>query len=87
MNDPSDFKRLQWQCRRGIKEVEVLLLPFFETQFNQLDRDDQQLFECLLACHDVDLFDWFTGRGKPEDLELARLVDAILQFVGSRVRT
>ena len=35
------------------------------------------------ASHYVDLFDWFTGRSKPDDQELARLVDAILQFVGS----
>lgn len=83
MNQSSEVRRLQWQCRRGIKEVEVLLMPFFEAYYTELSPSDQQIFECLLACQDVDLFEWFTQRSRPEDAELSRLVDAILQSVGA----
>lgn len=83
MNQSSEVKRLQWQCRRGIKEVELLLVPFFEAYYTELSPSDQQVFERLLACHDVDLFEWFTQRTSPEDTELSRLVDAILQSVGA----
>ncbi|PIE41138.1 MAG: hypothetical protein CSA49_05100 [Gammaproteobacteria bacterium] len=39
-----ELKRLSWQCRRGIKEVEVLLAPFFENHFAELSDADKQLF-------------------------------------------
>ena len=43
---PADhYRRLAWQCRRGIKEVEVVLVPFFEQHFMALSLADQALFE------------------------------------------
>ncbi len=83
MSQSSEIKKLQWQCRRGIKEVEVLLVPFFEAHYTQLDQNQRCVFERLLSCHDVDLFDWFTRRAMSEDPELSRLIDDILQSVGT----
>lgn len=71
-------KRLAWQCRRGIKEVEVLLVPYFEQCYAQLTSAEKQCFERLLAQHDVELFEWFTTRSRPEDAELAAMVDDVL---------
>lgn len=78
-----DIKRLSWQCRRGIKEVEVLLAPFFERHFKALTREEQALFVALLEESDVDMFEWFTTRAKPEDPDLRRIVDVILTRVAS----
>lgn len=76
---PQDqYRRLAWQCRRGIKEVEVVLVPFFEKHFLELSRSDQHLFEQLLQEHDVDMFEWFTKRTLPEQPELARIVKMVL---------
>lgn len=74
-------RRLQWQCRRGIKEVEVLLIPFFEQCFVDLSSADQALFEKLLEQHDVDLFEWFTYRSEPQEPDLARMVNLVLKRV------
>lgn len=74
-------RRLQWQCRRGIKEVEVLLVPFFEQCYGQLSLQDKLLFETLLDQHDVDMFEWFTHRSKPEQADLARIVAMVLARV------
>lgn len=74
--------RLQWQCRRGIKEVEVLLVPFFQQRFAGLPKEQQEVFERLLACHDVDLFEWFTERSKSDDPAIQGMVDEILRTVG-----
>ncbi len=73
-----DLKRLSWQCRRGIKEVEVLLVPFFERHFLALDPIDQGIFVSLLEQHDVELFEWFTRRSIAENAELQRMVELIL---------
>ncbi|MDX1694973.1 MAG: succinate dehydrogenase assembly factor 2 [Ketobacteraceae bacterium] len=79
----NDLRRLSWQCRRGIKEVEVLLAPFFERHFGGLSARDQDLFVALLEESDVDLFEWFTTRAKPQDPELRHIVDVILARMAS----
>lgn len=71
--------RIRWDCRRGIKEAEVLLLPFVEKYFEQLSIEDKRGFVLLLKEHDVDLFEWFTLRSEPEDPVLRRMVRMILE--------
>ena len=71
-------RRLTWQCRRGIKEVEVLLGPFFEKYFDTLSSADQDGFEAFLKEQDADIFEWFTMRVKPADPQTAAMVDVIL---------
>ncbi|RLT94458.1 succinate dehydrogenase assembly factor 2 [Ketobacter sp.] len=83
LNAEEHIRRLRWHCRRGIKEVEVLLVPFFEERYTQLNPQDQQRFELLLEQHDVDMFEWFTHRSKPEDPDLAHIVSLVLSRVGS----
>ena len=78
MNDQEYTGKLRWQCRRGIKEVEVILLPFYERFYAELSGADKQLFVRLLGCHDVDLFEWFTSRSTSKDGELQGLVNDIL---------
>lgn len=73
-----ELKRLSWQCRRGIKEVEVLLAPFFENHFAELSDADKQLFVELLEEQDVDLFEWFTVRAEPKNPQLKHIVNVIL---------
>ena len=38
-------------------------------------------FGRLLECHDVDMLDWFTGHGQPEDPELREFVAGMLRRV------
>lgn len=83
LNQEEHVRRLRWHCRRGIKEVEVLLLPFFEQCYTDLSLQDQSVFERLLEQHDVDMFEWFMQRSLPEDVELARMVNMVLQRVGA----
>ena len=74
-------RRLVWQCRRGIKEVEVLLVPYFERHYANLSASDQALFEKLLEQHDVEMFEWFTHRSQPEAPDLARIVRMVMNGV------
>ena len=82
MNE-DEIGRLKWQCRRGIKEVEVLLVPFFDRYYTSLSAEDQQAFQQLLDCHDVDLFEWFTERSRSSDEVIQGMVDEILRRLGS----
>ena len=73
--------RLRWACRRGMLELDVLLMPFIdkETGFDALSEADQSLFERLLTCNDPELFAWFMGHESCPDPELARMVHVINQ--------
>ncbi|KEA65582.1 YgfY [Marinobacterium lacunae] len=81
MYTEEDIRRLAWQSRRGMLELDVLFVPFVEEAFRSLDADDQDRFVKLLACEDQDLFVWFMQRETPEDPDLARIVKIILQRV------
>lgn len=51
-------KRLQWACRRGMLELDLVLLAFFDEQFQHLTAAEQTVFEDLLGEADQDLYAW-----------------------------
>lgn len=81
MYSETDINRLHWHCRRGMLELDVLLIPFLKERFRQLAFEDQQRFERLIACEDQDIFSWVMRSAVPEDPDLKRIVDIILDSV------
>ncbi|MBT0585792.1 FAD assembly factor SdhE [Alteromonas oceanisediminis] len=75
------YARLKWACRRGMLELDVLLMPFVESGFHELNESDKVEFERLLTSDDPDLFAWFMGHQRCEDAELRRMVEHILSRV------
>ena len=48
MYNNEEIKRLKWLCRRGILELDILLLPFYESKFQSLsEKKKVQFFEIL----------------------------------------
>lgn len=80
MTENVERKRLYWHSRRGMLELDLILVPFLEARFEYLDRADQKRYERLLAEEDQDLFKWFLGREQPEDKDNARIVQLILAY-------
>ena len=76
-----EFNRLRWRSRRGMLELDLLLLPFFDEVFAELEFDEQQAFIKLLEQDDPDLWDWFSRKSESDDPELAALVERILNRV------
>lgn len=74
------LNRLRWHCRRGMLELDVLLGPFVDSTFSDLNDNDQALFTQLLECEDADLFSWFIDREPSQDAELQRMVECVLAF-------
>ena len=81
MSNDIETKRLYWHSRRGMLELDVLLIPFLEQAYPTLPTDDKARYRQLLECEDTDMFDWFMQRSRPEDPDLARIVDLILNRV------
>ncbi len=76
-----ELNRLRWRCRRGMLELDLLLLPFFDDVFSELNADEQAVFVRLLEQDDPDLLQWFSQKGTSLDLELQDMVDRILKRV------
>lgn len=81
MTDNTEFNRLYWHSRRGMLELDVLLIPFLEEVYRDLPKEDQLKYEKLLACEDADIWQWFMQRGKPDNPELQSIVDMIVNRV------
>jgi antitoxin CptB len=81
MSDNAEFNRLWWHSRRGMLELDVLLIPFLENAYRSLPRADQVCYHKLITCEDNDMFEWFMQRNRPEDPDLQRIVDIILSRV------
>jgi antitoxin CptB len=56
---------LFWRCRRGIREMDLLLQRFLESRYDQLSDNEKQVFAELLEQPDLDIMDWIMGRTPP----------------------
>ena len=73
----SDLARLKWQCRRGTKELDILLDSYLETCYQFADIEEQQVFVQLLSLEDSELLPLLMGDKEPESKPLAELVRKI----------
>jgi antitoxin CptB len=78
-------KRLSWQCRRGMLELELFLKDFLEYDYDQLTDDKKSRFEDLLTVIDPVLFDYLMGTAEPDDEGLKNIVHTIREATHQRV--
>ena len=75
--DINNKARIHWACRRGMRELDIAIMPFFEHDFDALDNQDKQRFVRLLECDDPDLFNWLINHGQPDDGDLRQIITLI----------
>ncbi|MCK5892896.1 MAG: succinate dehydrogenase assembly factor 2 [Endozoicomonadaceae bacterium] len=78
MTTQEEMNRLFWHSRRGMLELDILLVPFAKNVYPSLSEGDQQRYVKLLTCEDVDLLAWFMAKEIPEDEEIAHMIQMIL---------
>lgn len=78
MISDEEFKRVGWHSRRGMLELDLILIPFVQQTFATLEGADQQRYIALLAQEDTDIFRWLLRAEQPDDAELRRIVQLIL---------
>ena len=74
LSDTVSLSKLRWHCRRGMRELDVLMLRFLDDHYIQANLEDQQGFVELLALEDPILFGYVIGREEPQDEKLQKLV-------------
>ena len=79
-----EYNRLRWASRRGMLELDLILMPFVEHAYPLLDPATQESYARLLECEDQDLFAWFLHRQEPDDETLRPIVDTVRSFALER---
>ena len=73
----TQLSKLKWRCRRGTKELDIMLTRFIDKCIDELT--DQQIrdFKRLLAEQDPELNHWLVEQGSPKDKGLSDIVQRI----------
>ncbi|MEP6548630.1 MAG: succinate dehydrogenase assembly factor 2 [Gammaproteobacteria bacterium] len=69
--DPEELGKLRWRCRRGMKELDVLLERYMDERFCGASQAEQQAFKRLLETQDPVLYGYCLGSEPPPPQFLA----------------
>jgi antitoxin CptB len=70
----SELSRLRWRCRRGMRELDQLLLRYLDREWEAASDAERAVFLRVLDCEDDKLWRWVMGRERPEDADVHALV-------------
>jgi antitoxin CptB len=57
----ADHRRLQWRCRRGMKELDIVLGWYLETCYPSAPAAEREAFQTLLEVEDPLIWRWLLG--------------------------
>ena len=69
--------KLRWRCRRGMRELDVLLERYLQQRYPSAPVAEQQAFEALLDLPDPQLFAFVMRRETPADPEGVHVIDKL----------
>ena len=75
-----DMGRLRWRCRRGMKELDVLLTRYMDERFGSAPREEQAAFRRLLEAQDPVIYAYCLGHKQPPQ-DLSALIKRITSVV------
>jgi antitoxin CptB len=70
-------KQLKWQCRRGMRELDVLLTGWLDKEYSVVSNADKSAFQRLLALPDPELARYLLAGETSRDSDIARVVQSI----------
>ena len=73
-------KKILWQCRRGLWELDAIFIPFVENNFDYLGKDEISDFQRLLEYEDIEIFDILVNKKSFDDVTLQPIIKKILSF-------
>lgn len=74
--DPQELGKLRWRCRRGMKELDVLLARYVDERFCSASNLEQDAFNELLDTEDTVLYAYCLGSERPPP-QFAALIERI----------
>lgn len=75
-----NWGKIKWQSRRGMRELDLMLLPFVEHDLPGLGDEVLSDYMDLLEATDLELFRWLHGTAKPDSERRQKMVDLIVSL-------
>ena len=74
----SEESRLRWQCRRGMRELDELLVRYLELRYPVADEAEKAAFRSVLELPDPELNGYLLNRKIPSST-IAGVIEQILK--------
>ena len=78
--DSIELSKIRWRCRRGTKELDHLLLSYFEDHYQDANESGRASFEEMLALQDNVLIKMFAD---PQHIQDKKMQQIIIQIIGN----
>ncbi|HUE09571.1 MAG TPA: succinate dehydrogenase assembly factor 2 [Steroidobacteraceae bacterium] len=75
--ESQELGKLRWRCRRGMKELDVLLTRYVEERFRDAPLAHQAAFRELLESQDTVIYAYCLGQERPPTALLSSLIEQI----------
>ena len=75
--EAAEIRRLRWRCRRGMRELDQLMLRYLDGAWASDSEAGRAVFLRLLDTEDDTLWRWFMGYEAIADVEIASLIQRI----------
>ena len=73
----TELAKLRWRCRRGMKELDLLLLRYVEEQYDGAPSAHQEAFRTLLDAPDPVIYAYCLGGERPASPLLSTVIQRI----------
>jgi antitoxin CptB len=74
-----ELGKLRWRCRRGMKELDLLLLRYVEEQYDEAPGAHQEAFRALLDAPDPVIYAYCLGGERPTSPLLSTVIQRIIR--------
>lgn len=81
-NQELNHQQLVWRCRRGVRELDVLLTRFLDQEFAGLAQNERLDFVRFLETQDPVIMDWLFGKQVCQDEGLSKIVAKLQSLSG-----
>ncbi len=72
-----ELSKLEWRCRRGTKELDLLLLGYLNRNYMHAELHLKKAFESLLEMQDPELYELLIDKAQADNKDIADVVAII----------
>ncbi len=78
----AEMSRLRWRCRRGMKELDVVMTRYLEQRYGNASEADRDRFRQLLEMPDPELYRLLLGKDDATDPDLQHFARGLRDATG-----
>lgn len=77
MQENKKSSKILWRCHRGMLELDLILIPFYEKFYANLSNELREEFVELLSLPDPVIYDYLVTKASVDDTRVQSIVEYI----------